>query len=279
MFLFGNPWRTAMGLPDDPKQARGARRRLWLLSVPTALAWAVTGWSGALGILDGFRLMSLNRVSAWEDSPGSMATLTVIFSIAVTVASMLGFAMTWSGGRMFGWPGTGSGAGSFATFLGLTIGTAAAMSSWTAPEAVGRRLAVSTGQPAETWSDVDWIVYYEPYLVPAVFAIIAVVTGAMVLRTAWTTAMREDATGEIMHRGNRVVGRIDHVEFTHDWGMGSPRFRVRVSYQGADGPRTVVTTMTTSAFEAPVHGGTVDVYYDPADDESIIVRARSDPSA
>jgi hypothetical protein len=255
------------------REARATRRTLWLLAVPTALAWAVTGWSGALGILDGFRLMSLNRVIAWENGPGSMAALTVIFGIAVTVASMLGFAMTWTDGRMLGGPG----AGSFATFLGLTIGTAAAMSSWTAPEAVGRRL--SDGRAAEQWSDVDWIVYYEPYLVPAVFALTALVIGALLLRAAWTAAMREDATGEIMHRGNRVVGRIDHVEFTHDWSTGRPRFTVRVSYQGTDGPRTVLTTMTTPAFEAPVHGSKVDVFYDPNDDESIIVRPRSNQPA
>jgi hypothetical protein len=273
MFLHRN--LTGMGLPDDPRHARGARRKLWLLSVPTALAWAVTGWSGALGILDGFRLMSLNRVSTWEDGPGSMVALTVIFSIAVTVASMLGFAMAWHGGSMFGWTGTGSGVGSFATFLGLTIGTAVAMPSWTAPEAVGERLALSDGQPAQQWSDVDWVVYYEPYVVPAVFALVALVTGVVMLRAAWTAAMREDATGNIMHRGCQVTGRIDHVEFTHDWGLGNPRFRVRVSYQGTDGPRTVVTTMTTSAFAAPVYGGAVDVFYDPDDDESIIVRARS----
>jgi hypothetical protein len=265
--MYWNLWRTG-----DPREARGARRKLWLLSVPTTLAWAVTGWSGALGILDGFRLMSLNRVSAWEDGPGSMAALTVIFSIAVTVASMLGFAMAWTDGRALGWPGTGSGVGSFAPFLGLTIGTAVAMSSWTAPEAVGRRLPLSDGKPAEKWSDVDWVVYYEPYLVPAVFALAAVVTGALVLRAAWTAAMREDATGEVMHRGHRVTGRIDHVEFTHSWGMGDPQFRVRVSYPGTDGPRTVVTTMTTPVFEAPVFGGTVDVFYNPDDDESIIVR-------
>lgn len=269
MFRFGM-W-TGMGR----REARRTRRRLWLLSVPTAMAWAVTGWSGALGILDGFRLMSLNRLSAWEDGPGSMVALTVIFSIAVTIASMLGFAMMWTSG----WPGTGSGVGSFATFLGLTIGTAIAMSSWTAPEAVGERLPFDDGQPPEKWSDVDWVVYYEPYLVPAVFALAAVVTGGLVLRATWTAAMREDATGGIMHRGNRVTGRIDHVEFTHAWGMGSPEFRVRVSYPGTDGPRTVVTTMTTSAFEAPVIGGTVDVFYDPDDDESIIVRAQSDQSA
>jgi hypothetical protein len=264
-----------MGLPDDPRRARAARRKLWLLSVPTTMAWAVTGWSGALGILDAFRLMSLNRVSAWEDGPGSMASLTIIFSIFVTIASMLGFAMTWTGGWTFGWTGTRSGVGSFATFLGLTIGTGVAIPSWTAPEAVGERLPLSAGRPAERWSEVDWVVYYEPYLVPAMFALVAVVTGALVLRGAWTTAMREDATGDIMHRGRRVTGRIDHVEFTHAWGMGNPEFRVRVSYPGTDGPRTVVTTMTASAFEAPVFGGTVDVFYDPDDDESIIVRVPS----
>lgn len=270
MFLYGNLWRTGLGLPEDPRQARGTRRKLWLLSVPTALTWAVTGWAGALGILDGFRLMSLNRIDAWDAGAGSMVAFTLIFSISVTLASMLGFAMTWTGG----WSGTGFGIGGFATFLGLTIGTALAIPSWTAPEAVGKRLPFA-GQPAEPWSDADWVIYYEPYVVPGVFALVAVVTGAVVLRAAWTAAMREDATGNITHRGRQVTGRVDHVEFTHNWGMGNPEFRVRVSYEGTDGPRTVVTTMTTSAFAAPVVGSTVDVLYDPDDDEAVIVRARS----
>ncbi|WP_406633284.1 hypothetical protein [Amycolatopsis sp. WGS_07] len=55
----------AFGLPDEPRQVRGANRRLWLFGIPTTLAWAVAGWSGALGLLDNFRLMSLNRVGAW----------------------------------------------------------------------------------------------------------------------------------------------------------------------------------------------------------------------
>jgi hypothetical protein len=112
-----------------------------------------------------------------------------------------------------------------------------------------------------------------------VFALAAAVTGGLVLRAAWTAAMREDASGGIMHQGNRVTGRIDHVEFSHAWGMGNPEFRVRVSYPGTDGPRTAVTTMTTSAFAAPLIGDMVDVFYDPDDDESIIVRAQSDQSA
>ncbi|WP_238413155.1 DUF3592 domain-containing protein [Saccharothrix deserti] len=278
MFPYGNLWWAGMGPPDDPRRDRETRRKVWLLSVPTALSWAVVGWSGALGILDGFRLMSLNRVGAW-DQGASMISLMMIFGVSIPIASMLGFAMRWTDWSVSGWPGTGFGVGGFAAFLGLTIGTALATSSWTAPEAVGRRLPFSDGQPEEPWSGADWVVYYEPYLVPAVFGVLTVVAGALLLHAAGTAAMREDATADLEHRGWRVTGRIDHVEFTHDWGMGNPRFRVRVSYPGTVGPRTVVATMITPAFQAPVVGGAVDVFYDPDDDESIIVRARPDQSA
>ncbi|ONI80178.1 hypothetical protein ALI22I_43050 [Saccharothrix sp. ALI-22-I] len=61
--------------------------------------------------------------------------------------------------------------------------------------------------------------------------------------------------------------------------MGNPRFRVRVSYPGTVGPRTAVATMISSVFQAPVVGGAVDVFYDPDDDESVIVRARPDQPA
>ena len=35
MFLYRSLWRSGMGLPEDPREARGAPRKLWLLSVPT----------------------------------------------------------------------------------------------------------------------------------------------------------------------------------------------------------------------------------------------------
>lgn len=277
MFPYGSLLATR--LPGDPVQARAARRKLWLLTAPTALAWAVVGWSGALGILDQFRTMSLNRVGAWDAAGASSVSLTMIFSIVITVASMLGFSMTWTGAKAFGWFGSGFSAGSFATFLGLTVGTAFAMSSWTAPEAVGSRLPFSSGQPAEPWSSADWVIYYEPYLVPAVFGVVALVTGAMTLRAAWRTAKQEDAEGAIRRLGRRVQGTIEHAEFTHVWVLGEPQFRVRVTYPGATGTRTVVTTMTTSPFAAPMAGGTVDVLYAPADDESVIIEAQGGQSS
>jgi hypothetical protein len=43
---------------------------------------------------------------------------------------------------------------------------------------------------------------------------------------------------------------------------------------GATGTHVVATTMTTSPFAAPMTGGTVDVLYDPADDQSVIIEAQ-----
>ncbi|MCC8249386.1 DUF3592 domain-containing protein [Saccharothrix luteola] len=278
MFPYGKLWWAGLGLPDDPERDRAARRKVWLLSVPTALSWAVVGWSGALGILDGFRLMSLDRVDAWDRGP-STVSLIVVFGVFITIASMLGFALSWADWSGSWWPGTGSGVGGFATVLGLAVGTALAASSWTAPEAVGGRLPSADGRPGVPWTFVDWVVYYAPYLLPGVFGELTVVAGALLAHAARKTRRRQDASPDLEHTGWRVTGRIDHVEFTHDWGMGNPRFAVRVSYQGTSGPRTAVATMTTSVFAAPVVGGAVDVFYDPEDDESIVIRARHDQSA
>lgn len=280
MFPYGKLWSAALGLPDDPQREREARRKAWLLSVPTAVSWAVAGWSGSLGILDGFRLMSLNRVGAWDEG-GPAVSLVMIFSVFVTIAFMLGFALRWNDFSGPGWPVSGVGVGGFATVLGLAAGTALAAPSWTAPEAIGERLPVSDGRPAEPWALVDWVVYYEPYLLPGVFAEFTVVVGALLVHAARKarTAKPEVPSPDLEHRGWRVTGRIDHVEFTYDWGSGNPRFRVRVSYPGTAGPRTAVTTVVTSMFAAPVVGGVVDVFYDPDDDESIFVRPRPDQSA
>ncbi|XVS67599.1 DUF3592 domain-containing protein [Actinosynnema sp. CA-299493] len=280
MFPYGKLWWGGWGLPDDPDRDREVRRKAWLLSVPTALSWAVVGWSGALGLLDELRLMSLNRAGSWEQAPSAIS-LIVIFSVSVTIASMLGFAMRWADWSASGWPGTGFGVGGFATCLGLAIGTALAATSWTAPESVGERLPLVAGRPAEPWTSVDWVVYYEPYLLPGVFGELAVVAGALLAhkaRQARKTAKRQDAPPDLEQRGWRVTGRIEHVEFTRDWGMGNPRFAVHVSYQGTSGPRTAAATMVTSMFAAPVVGAAVDVFYDPDDDESIVVRARHDQS-
>jgi len=278
MFPYGKLWWAGPGMPDDPERDRETRRRVWLLSVPSAVSWAVVGWSGALGILDGFRLMSLNRVGAWAQGPSTIS-LIVVFSVFITIASMLGFSMRWADWSAPGWPGAGSGVGGFATFLGLTIGTALAASSWTAPEAVGGRLPFADGRPAQPWTSADWVVYYGPYLLPGVFAELTVVTGALLVHHARKTTKRADASPDLERTGWRVTGRIEHVGFTHDWGMGNPRFEVRVAYQGVSGPRTSVATMVTSVFAAPVVGAAVDVFYDPADDGSIVVRARHDHSA
>ena len=153
----------------DPRRAN---RRLWLLGVPTTLTWAVVGWSGALGILNGFRLMSLNRIDAWGADAGSEMSLVLFFSLSITLASSLGFAMLWGGGMAPHRMGVGFRASSLAAALGLALGTGAAIPSWTPPEAVGQRLPFMDGKP-EPWSDVDWVVYYEPYLVPAVSGLVA----------------------------------------------------------------------------------------------------------
>ncbi|WP_155546115.1 DUF3592 domain-containing protein [Amycolatopsis camponoti] len=258
------------GLSDPPRSGRRAGRRLWLLGIPTTLAWAAAGWSGALGMLDGFRLMSLNRLDSWGVDAGSAASLVLFFSVAVTVASSLGFAMLWGAGMSVNRLGIGFRASSLTAALGVALGSGVAIPSWTPPESVGQRLPFLDGK-AEPWSDVDWVVYYEPYLLPAVSALVALVLIVVLLRAFLSEAEEEDRTEALRQRGRRVTGHVVHVEFTNVWVMGNPRFVVHVRFPAETGERTVVATMVTSLFQAPSRGSAVTVRYDPQDPEAVLV--------
>ncbi|UOX90993.1 DUF3592 domain-containing protein [Amycolatopsis sp. FBCC-B4732] len=259
----------AFGLPGDPRPGRRGRR-LWLLGVPTTLAWAAAGWSGSLGLLDGFRLMSLNRVDAWGADAGPTASLVLFFSLAITVASSLGFAMLWAAGPSLDRLATGFRAGSLTTALGVALGSGLAIPSWTPPESVGRRLPFLDGD-AEPWSDVDWVVYYEPYLVPAVAALVALVLIAVQLRTSLTEAEADDRAEALRRTGREVTGHVTHVEFTNVWVLGNPRFVVHVRFPAETGECTVVTTMITPFLQAPTRGSRVRVRYDPQNPEAVLV--------
>ncbi|RSN40261.1 DUF3592 domain-containing protein [Amycolatopsis sp. WAC 04197] len=258
------------GLPEDPRRARRPGLRLWLLGVPTTLAWAVVGWSGALGLLDGFRLMSLNRVDAWGADAGPAVSLVLLFSISITVASSLGFAMLWGGGVSLRGVGVGFRASSLAASLGIALGAGAAIPSWTPPEAVGKRL------PSEPWTEVDWVVYYEPYLVPAVAGVTALVMIMVLGRAFVTKAEADDRAEALAQTGRQVMGTVVGVEFTNVWVMGNPRFTLQVRFPTDAGERTVTATMITSPLQAPARGSTVKVTYDPRDPES--VRIDPDPA-
>ncbi|HET6289551.1 MAG TPA: DUF3592 domain-containing protein [Amycolatopsis sp.] len=253
------------GLPGDPRQARRPGLRLWLLGVPTTLAWAAVGWSGALGLLDGFRLMSLNRVDAWGPDAGPAVSLVLFFSVSITVASSLGFAMLWGGGMSLRGMGVGFRASSLAASLGVALGSGVAIPSWTPPESVGHRL------PSEPWTEVDWIVYYEPYLVPAVAGVTALVMIMVLGRAFVAKAEADDRAQALAQTGRRVIGHVLGVEFTNVWMLGNPRFSVRVRFPTDGGERTVVATMITSPMQAPARGSTVQVTYDPRNPDSVQV--------
>ncbi|MBE1495478.1 hypothetical protein H4696_002578 [Amycolatopsis lexingtonensis] len=259
----------AFGLPGDPRPDRRGRR-LWLLGVPTTLAWAAVGWSGSLGLLDGFRLMSLNRVDAWGADAGPVVSLVLFFSLAITVASSLGFAMLWTAGLSLDRMAVRFRAGSLAAALGVALGSGVAIPSWTPPEAVGRRLPVLDGD-GEPWSDVDWVVYYEPYLVPAVAALIALVLIVVLLRAFLAEAEADDRAEALRRYGREVTGHVTHVEFTNVWVLGNPRYVVHVRFPAETGERTVVTTMVTPVLQSPSRGSAVRVRYDPRDPETVLV--------
>lgn len=250
------------GLPED---SRRPGLRLWLLGVPTTLAWAAAGWSGALGLLDGFRLMSLNRVDTWGPDAGPAVSLVLFFSVSITVASSLGFAMLWGGGMSLRGMGVGFRASSLAASLGIALGSGVAIPSWTPPEAVGKRL------PSEPWTGVDWIVYYEPYLVPAVAGVSALVMIMVLGRAFVTKAEADDRAQALAQTGRQVIGQVLGVQFTNVWVMGNPRFTVQVRFPADGGERTVVTTMITPPLQAPARGSTVKVTYDPRNPDSVQV--------
>ncbi|MBB1151717.1 DUF3592 domain-containing protein [Amycolatopsis dendrobii] len=265
--MFGS---FAFGLSDAPEQTRASNRRLWLLGIPATLAWAVAGWSGALGLLDGFRLMSLNRVSAWGADAGAAGSLVVFFSLAVTAAASLGFAMLWGGGMSLRRMGISFRASSLAAALGVTLGSGVAAPSWTPPESVGERLPFLDGK-AEPWSDVDWIVYYEPFLVPAVSGVIALVLIVVLLRSFLRAAEADDREQALRRCGRQVTGVLTRVDFTNVWIMGNPRFTVHVRFSTETGEREAVTSMVTSLFQAPSEGTAVRVRYDPQDPKAVLV--------
>jgi hypothetical protein len=258
----------------DPPGRRGGR--LWLLGVPTTLAWAAVGWSGALGLLDSFRLMSLNRVDAWGADAGPVVSLVLFFSLSITVASSLGFAMLWAEGLSPHRLGVGFRASSLTTALGVALGSGLAIPSWTPPESVGQRTGGLDGR-AEPWSEVDWVIYAEPYLVPAVSALVALVLIVVLLRAFLVEAEADDRVQALRHHGRQVTGVVTHVEFTDVWVMGHPRFVVHVRFPAETGERTVVTTMTTPLFQAPSRGSAVQVRYDPQDPAAVLVEP--DPAA
>ncbi|WET82633.1 DUF3592 domain-containing protein [Amycolatopsis sp. QT-25] len=253
------------GLPGDPRRTRRPGLRLWLLGVPTTLAWAAVGWSGALGLLDGLRLMSLNRVDAWGPDAGPAVSLVLFFSVSITVASSLGFAMLWGGGMSLRGMGVGFRASSLAASLGVALGSGVAIPSWTPPESVGHRL------PSDPWTEADWIVYYEPYLVPAVAGVTALVMIMVLGRAFVAKAEADDRAQALARTGRRVIGHVLGVEFTNVWVLGSPRFRVQVRFPADGGERTVVATMITSPTQAPARGSTVRVTYDPRNPDSVQV--------
>ncbi|MEV6905843.1 DUF3592 domain-containing protein [Amycolatopsis sp. NPDC051071] len=258
------------GLPGDPRQARRPSPRLWLLGVPTTLAWAVAGWSGTLGLLDGFRLMSLNRVGSWGADTGPAVSLVLFFSISITVASSLGFAMLWGGGMSLRGMGVGFRASTLAACLGIALGSGFAIPSWTKPESIGQRLPLGGGA-AEPWTDVDWIVYYEPYLVPGVAGVSALVMVMVLVRAFVTKAEADDHAQALAQTGRQVLGHVVGIEFTNIWVMGNPRFTVQVRFPTDEGERTVITTMITPPLQAPSRGSTVKVTYDPRNPDSVQV--------
>ncbi|MGW7531363.1 DUF3592 domain-containing protein [Amycolatopsis sp. NPDC054798] len=260
----------AFGLPDDPEQTRASNRRLWLLGIPATLAWAVAGWSGTLGLLDGFRLMSLNRVGAWGADAGPAGSLVLFFSLSVMVASSLGFAMLWGSGMSLRRMGIGFRASSLAAALGVLLGSGVAAPSWTPPEAVGERLPFLDGK-AEPWSDVDWVVYYEPFLVPAAAGLVALVLIVVLLRSSLRAAEENDREQALLRNGRRVTGVLTRVDFTNVWVLGNPRFSVHVRFPTETGEREVVTTMITTLFQAPSEGSAVQVRYDPLDPKAVLV--------
>lgn len=263
------------GLPEAPRQARRPSLRLWLLGVPTTLAWAVAGWSGALGLLDGFRLMSLNRVDSWGADAGPAVSLVLFFSVSITVASSLGFAMLWGGGMSLRGMGVGFRASTLAACLGVALGSGVAIPSWTRPESVGQRLPFGDGA-AEPWTDVDWIVYYEPYLVPAVAGVAALVMIMVLVRVFVAEAEADDRAQALAQTGRQVIGYVSDIQFTNVWVRGNPRFTVHVRFTTETGERTVVTTMITGPMQAPSRGSTVRVTYDPRNPD--VVQVDPDPA-
>lgn len=258
-------------LPSSPESRARSRRAFLVLGPLHGLLWALTGYLGAVGILDRFRVMALNPVGMWDEGLESMVPMLGFFG-AVMLASVIGFSAMWSAMKAYGTFSLGNRAsyGFSLTGVGAGMLAAAVVDGWTKPAQVGS-MPASDWAAEEAWGTGAWVMYYLPIGLPVLFLLIGLACAVSFLVGNRRSEVAEHTAEQVRATGRHTPGQITKVRFTNTWLMGQPQFEVEVAYFGMQGPCRITRLLVAEPTEAPQVGGQVDVWYDPMHPETVII--------
>lgn len=253
----------------DPRAARaeqearagGSRLLITIIIAVVHLAlWAMAGF-GFPDIADRLRLMSMNQVKGWESA---LSAGPALFFIGIFAGAFLGVLFTMRVSR-----GHGIGPGMLAPIatgtLGLAIGLTLAIPRWTPPEVVGEKLPFLDGTP-EPWGFDAWLAYNQPYILPAVFGVIAIISLFLGIRAVARTRAKQRSISDLASSGTKVAGVVTEVLPTGAMVNGLPYVKYTVKFTdhiGAD--RWLQKKGAFPYTQAPRQGDSVVVWFDQSD--------------
>lgn len=233
--------------------------------------WALAGYGGGI-ILDTFRLMAINVVGHWDGALGY--DLLWMFFVGVFGGAFLGFVLT---GRMSRVLPVGAILFPFVTaFLGVAAGLLLFVPRWTAPDAVGH-VEAFLGDDAAPWDAGGWIMYWMPWWLPILFAVLGLLVLWLVIRSGALARRKAATISSMIQAGVREVGAVSEVIATGTEIMGNPLLQLTVRYTDATGtPRWVTKRHVFPVAQQPRVGDVFTVWYDPnrpGDEKSIVLAA------
>lgn len=224
--------------------------------------WAAAG-VGFVFIGDTLRLMSINQVGDGWDSRYESTGLDAVMVIAIIVGAPLGFVVTARIARL----------GLFvATFLpmatgllGAAVGMLLAAGLWTPPQVIGSKVGFLSDDASGPWGAEEWISYYQPYWIPALLGLFALVLAIVVIVFALREKEKRARMAELLATGRKVAGVVSEVVATGVKVQGSPRMRFTTKFTDHLGTeRWVTKTGQFPPGAVPRAGDAAVVWFDPA---------------
>jgi hypothetical protein len=258
------------------RQARAASRpgaviALLLTGAAHTALWAAAGYGIGI-LLDTFRLMTVNQVGGWSsDLDGTTSQLLGIGAIAI--GSVLGVFFTGRLGRF------GLGAAMIIPFctglLGIALGLVLFIPSWSAPAAVGEKLAFTDGGAPEPWQTDAWVAYYLPFWLPGLFGILFLLATFAAVAATRSTRRKRGRMQDIETRGTRVAGVVSEAIATGTEIQGMPRIQFTTRFTDTTGTERWVTKKATfPRASTPRAGDPAVVWFEaaaPHDETKIMV--------
>jgi len=257
---------------SDPRVERAARQAraakspgtalvIALLGVVHIVVWVVAGF-GMGSILDIFRLMTLNQVGNWTSDLDSVDSQFLAVG-AICIGSFVGVFLTGRLGRA----GLGGAALiiPFCTALfGIAIGLVLFIPNWSAPDAIGEKVAFIDGGDPEPWQSDAWAAYYLPYWLPATVGVVFLLAVVAALAAMRATRRSLSRMTDIEARGTRVPGVVTEAIATGTEIQGSPRIQFTTRFTDTAGTDRWVTKRATFPRAAtPRAGDPAVVWFDP----------------